>query len=195
MEEIWKDIPGYEDRYQVSNLGRIKSFLRIGVRSTVKKIDENSHFIKPVHDACGYCQVRLRKNDKGTTRKVHRLVADAFIPNPTGLKEINHKDENKDNNRVDNLEWCDRNYNIHYGTWVSRNPRLRPVNQYSLNGVFIRRYDSIREASRATGIRHENIRSCAAKQIINKERGYYIKSAGGYKWEFADLGFNARKED
>ena len=193
MEEIWKDIPGYEGRYQISNFGRVKSFLHVGVRNTVKRIDENSHFIKSVHDAYGYCQVRLRKNDNGTTRKVHRLVADAFIPNPNGLKEINHKDENKDNNRVDNLEWCDRDYNIHYGTWVSRNPRLRPVVQYTLDGVFVRQYNSIREASRATGIRYENIRSCAAKQITNKEKGYYIKSAGGYKWEFAHL--NARKEE
>jgi hypothetical protein len=102
------------------------------------------------------------------------------------LPEINHKDENKDNNRVDNLEWCDRDYNMQYGTWVSRNPRLRPVAQFSLDGKFIKEYKTIREASRETSIRHENIRNCAAKQIINKEKGYYIKSAGGYKWEFVD---------
>lgn len=194
MEEIWKDIPGYEGKYQVSNMGRIKSFLRIGVRKDTEKCDFDSHFIKPTFNAYGYLHVRLRKNDKGKTRTVHRLVAESFIPNPNGFKEINHKDEDKTNNSVGNLEWCDRDYNIHYGTWVSRNPRLRPVNQYSLNGVFIKRYDSIREASRATGIRHENIRSCAAKQITNKEKGYHIKSAGGYKWEFADTGINARKE-
>ena len=186
MEEVWKDIEGYEGRYQVSNLGRIKSFLHVGVRKDVESLDDYSHIIKPIHDACGYCNVRLRRNDKGKTVKVHRLVAMAFIPNPNKLPEINHKDEDKDNNCVSNLEWCDRVYNMQYGTWVSRNPRLRPVAQFSLDGKLIKEYKTIREASRETGIRHENIRNCAAKQIINKEKGYYAKSAGGYKWEFID---------
>jgi len=192
MEEIWKDIEGYEGRYQVSNLGRIKSFLHVGVRKDVEILDDYSHIIKPVHDACGYCNVRLRRNDKGKTVKVHRLVAIAFIPNPNNLPEINHKDEDKDNNCVSNLEWCDRIYNMQYG----KNTRWHcmPVAQYTLDGRFVKRYNSIKEASNVTGIHSTNISNCAHKRIVNKEKGYIVKSAGGFKWEFiSELGLKAQK--
>lgn len=110
--EIWKDISGYEGLYQVSNLGRVKS---------LERIDNNNHpvkekIIKPYKTIGGYMQVCLWKNGKVKHLQIHRLVAQAFIPNPYNLPECNHKDENPLNNCVENLEWCDHKYNINYGT-------------------------------------------------------------------------------
>jgi len=172
-KEIWKQIEEEEfNSYSVSNFGRVRN--------------KNGKILKP-QLICGYlyCVLR-RKNRKNTSRRINRLVALAFCDGYKDGYVANHIDHNRLNNRADNLEWCDRDYNMQYGTWVSRNQRLRPVAQFSLDGKFIKEYKTIREASRETGIRHENIRNCAAKQIINKEKGYYTKSAGGYKWEFVD---------
>lgn len=110
--EIWKDIKGYEGLYQVSNMGRIKS---LGNNKTRK---EKILSLKPSND--GYIRVYLCKNGKQKPFSVHRLVAQAFLPNPDNLPEVNHIDENKENNHVKNLEWCDRKYNMNYG---SRNER------------------------------------------------------------------------
>ena len=109
MEEIWKDIQGYEGLYRVSNLGRVKSFHKA-----------KEHILSPGKDKDGYFQVQLYKNGINKMRKVHRLVAQAFISNPNNLPQINHKDENKQNNNVDNLEWCTNEYNHNYGTAVKR---------------------------------------------------------------------------
>lgn len=102
MIEIFKDIEGYED-YQISNLGNVKS-LRFG----------KEKILKPVKDGKKYLQVVLYKQGKNKVCKVHRLVAQAFIPNSQNLPQINHKDEDKTNNQVNNLEWCDCQYNIDY---------------------------------------------------------------------------------
>lgn len=111
MEEIWKDIDGYEGLYQISTLGRVKALAR-----DIPGAYKNKEFIKKLsHDMYGYPQVGLSRNSKYSPKKVHRLVAIAFIPNPNGYKEVNHKDENKDNNHVDNLEWCTTQYNLTYG--------------------------------------------------------------------------------
>ena len=112
MEEVWKDIEGYEGRYQVSNCGRIRSFLTKGVRNNVEIYDENYHIMKPVHNIFGYCVVRLYKNDGGKAFAVHRLVARAFIPNPNNLPQVNHIDGNKQNNNSNNLEWVTAKENI-----------------------------------------------------------------------------------
>ena len=106
--EIWKDIKGYEGLYQVSNMGRIKS---LGNNKTRK---EKILSLKPSNN--GYIKVYLCKNGKQKPFSVHRLVAQAFLPNPDNLPEVNHIDENKENNHVKNLEWCDRKYNMTYGT-------------------------------------------------------------------------------
>lgn len=117
MQEIWKDVIGYEEQYQVSNLGNIRSKDRtiidcLGRRRTLK-----SHKIRIQTSKIGYKQVLLHKDGKMKTHLVHRLVAEAFIPKTEENKnEINHKDENKSNNTVDNLEWCDHKYNINFGT-------------------------------------------------------------------------------
>ena len=113
--EIWKDIPGYESRYQVSNMGQVRSLrnqsggIRIKVQQELRKN-------KGLH----YKSVFLFDGNKYHTCSVHRLVALAFIPNPDNLPEVNHKDENPSNNKVENLEWCDRKYNINYGTRILR---------------------------------------------------------------------------
>ena len=105
--EIWKDIEGYEGLYQVSNKGRIKS---LNYRRTGKE-----RVLSSSPTSSGYLVVCLYKNKKPKPFLIHRLVAEAFIPNSDNLPEVNHKDENKLNNRVENLEWCDREYNINYG--------------------------------------------------------------------------------
>lgn len=180
MEEIWKDVVGYEGNYLVSNLGRIKAVPHI-VTYKDRSYTSKERIMSLQYDACGYLQVRLSKNAKKKTQKVHRLVAIAFIPNPDNLPEINHKDENKTNNRVDNLEWCDRNYNMQYG----KNTHLqrKPVAQYSLDGKLIRKYESIKDAAIATGIYPTNIGKCATGRIYNKQKGYYSKTAGGFIWK------------
>ena len=105
--EIWKDIKGYEGLYQVSNLGNIKS-----IRTNKNLLFEENYK--------GYLRVSLCKNGKHKHYKVHRLVGIAFIPNEYNLPQINHKDENKHNNAIDNLEWCDNWYNNHYGSKALR---------------------------------------------------------------------------
>lgn len=110
MAENWKDINGYENSYQVSDLGNVRSVNRVCNGRHL-----NGKLMKPVMDEDGYLKVHLSKNGKATYYFVHRIVAENFIENPNGLKEINHKDENKTNNRVDNLEWCSTKYNINYG--------------------------------------------------------------------------------
>ena len=112
MKEEWRDIKGYEGRYQVSNLGRVKS---LNYRHTNKeKILSNTTNTKD------YLTVSLYKNGKIKTYYIHKLVAAHFIPNPDNYKEVNHKDENKSNNCVSNLEWCSREYNQNYGTKTQR---------------------------------------------------------------------------
>ena len=115
MDEIWKDIEGYEGYYQVSNKGRIK-----GIRLMYQYTEER--ILKPFSNqkGRGYLKVKLIKNGTGKYAYVHRLVALAFIDNPNHYTEVNHKDENPKNNTVENLEWCTRSYNMSYGTIQDR---------------------------------------------------------------------------
>lgn len=105
MEEIWKEIQDYPG-YKVSNLGRV--------------MNKHGRIMKPSNHKQGYKLIGLKKDKKLYCRQVHRLVALAFIPNPDNLPQVNHKDECKTNNCVDNLEWCDAKYNINYGTGIQR---------------------------------------------------------------------------
>lgn len=115
MDEIWKDIEGYEGYYQVSNKGRIK-----GIRLMYQYTEER--ILKPFSNqkGRGYLKVKLIKNGTGKYAYVHRLVAQAFIDNPNHYTEVNHKDENPKNNTVENIEWCTRSYNMSYGTIQDR---------------------------------------------------------------------------
>jgi len=123
MEEIWKDISGYEGLYQVSNLGRVRSLDRLShyIRNGNPEAKLfKGRIMKQSHTTDGYLMIYLRKGGKDKYYSVHRLVAQAFIPNPENLPFVNHKDEVKDNNCVDNLEWCTHIYNCNYGTAIER---------------------------------------------------------------------------
>ena len=115
MAEIWKEITGYEGLYQVSNLGNVRRIGHLetnknGIQRTLK--DKN---LKPKVDGKGYVHVILFNHNKRKTIRIHRLVAEMFIPNPNNYPQVNHKDEDKQNNKVDNLEWCTNKYNSNYG--------------------------------------------------------------------------------
>ena len=162
--EIWHDIEGYEGLYQISNKGRVKSLYKGSER-----------ILKPLDNGRGYLRAHLTKENTSKHIRIHRLVAQAFIPNPHNLPEINHKDENKKNNCVENLEWCDRRYNVNYGT---RNERVsRKIFQYSKSGEFIREWKSAEEVKRVLGIDNSHIIACCKGKL---------KSAGGFVWRYKE---------
>lgn len=154
MQEIWKDVIGYEGLYQVSNLGKVKAlekYVNSGIKNN-NKVKRKSVLLKQ-HVKLGYYEVCLTKNNKKHFIKVHRLVAQAFIPNQNNLPQVNHKDENTLNNNVSNLEWCTAKYNCNYGNRnkniYKNNPfKAIKVNQYDLNNNLINSFSSIAEASR-----------------------------------------------
>lgn len=113
--EIWKDVVGYEGSYQVSNLGRVKR-----IKHTTKNYFFSERIVNQYVNMNGYMMAPLSKDGKDKHKAVHRLVAQAFIPNPNNLQCVNHKDENKQNNNVENLEWCTKKYNTNYGTMKER---------------------------------------------------------------------------
>lgn len=117
MIEDWKDIPGYEGLYVVSNNGRV-----MNVRS--------GRVLRGIVNNLGYIMVGLSKSGKVKMISVHRLVAEAFIKNPDNLREVNHKDEDKSNNNVDNLEWCDRKYNVNYGSRMDKVRKTKELSGY-----------------------------------------------------------------
>lgn len=136
MEEIWKDIPGFEDGYMISNLGRVYSKYTKKIRKT--------------QFARGYEGITLKRDGKQHCLFVHRLVAETFIPNPNNLPIVNHKDENPMNNCVDNLEWCTYSYNNSYNGIAKRKSEKfqKKVYVYDKEGNLEREYSSIREAER-----------------------------------------------
>lgn len=155
MKEIWKDIEGFEDKYQISNLGNIKSLKD-------SKGNKREKILKLQKDNKGYLRIQLFKGGKYYTKIVHRLVAIAFIPNPENKPQVNHiKEFEKDNNRVDNLEWCDNKYNCNYGTRSKRGgeKHSKQVYQYSLSGELIKVWQSTLECSRS-GFNHRRISDC-----------------------------------
>lgn len=188
MEEIWKAIEGYEGKYEVSNLGRVRSLDRIAYRFNRRIGKETSYMVKGricgmLTEKHGYFRIPLIKGGRGSVRHflVHRLVAETFIPNPDNLPMVNHKDENKKNNRVDNLEWCDNDYNIHYGTGIKRRSQnqKKQVEQIDSNGNVVALHEGVVEASIATGIERSSIGKCCNGM---KHR----KTAGGYRWRFKE---------
>ena len=161
MQEVWKDVEGYEGVYQVSNLGRVKS-LQTMKYSHIKKCAipvMREKILKPYFNTKKYLLVDLKNNGKRKTQNVHRLVAKAFIPNTDNLPQVNHKDENKQNNCVENLEWCTNQYNTTYGTAKQRmaEKRKKKVIQLSASGEVINKWDSIAEASKALNVCRDSI--------------------------------------
>lgn len=186
MEEIWKDIKEYEGLYQVSNLGRVKSF----IGWTGKKYYYREKILKPQPNSNGYLRVVLKKNDNSKTYFVHRLVAETFIPNPNNYSVVNHKDENIKNNCADNLEWCTFKYNINYGTLRERQAKKcgKKILQIDKNGNLVKCWDSIREAGRTLGLHAGTISKCCNKNI-------YCKTCGGYIWRFGNSIEDVNQED
>ena len=129
-EEIWKPVVGYEGLYEVSSYGRVKSLDRYVKYSDGRIYLHKGKVLSLAKDKNGYFVVSLYFNGKHNTIKVHRLVAQAFIPNPDNLPEVNHLDEDKTNNRVENLEWCDHKYNMNYGTRNIRSKDTHIKNGY-----------------------------------------------------------------
>ena len=166
MKEIWKDIKDYEGLYQVSNLGRVK-------RITTGRV------LKPLKHANGYLMVKLSKNSIVYTKTVHRLVAEAFIPNPEHKSEINHIDENKTNNNVSNLEWMTRKENINHGTRTERMSKTQsiPIIATNIKTGESKEFYGARECARQLGLTHGNITSVL--------KGRY-KQTGGYIFKYKE---------
>ena len=185
--EIWRPIQGYEGLYEVSSYGRVYSLERYvkSKRGWSKKI--KPRIMKCVPTTYDYFSVSLKKDSNTYFANIHVLVGRAFIHNPYNLPQINHKDENKHNNIVNNLEWCDCEYNNNYGTRMQRirdsqmndKQKSKPVLQYSEDNVFIKEYPSISEANRVTGISE-----CGIAGVCKKKKNHF--TAGNYKWKFKD---------
>ena len=177
MIEVWRAVVGYEGVYEVSNWGRVKS-LWFG----------KERILKPHKNKNGYLTVLLSKNKKITRCYIHRLVAQAFIPNPQNLSEINHKNEQKELNFVENLEWCDHRYNMRYGTRIERVAKAnagvyntkcsKPVVQKTKDGEFVREWPSLAEINRQTGWSIANISQCC---------NGILKSSHGYRWSYSTV--------
>ena len=168
--EIWKDYKDYEGLYQASNLGRMRSLDRwVKSKSGSVRLCKGK-ILKPFTTKNGYLQVCLWKNGKVKTFYVHRLVAEAFLPNPNNLTEVNHKDENKLNNNAENLEWCDREYNCNFGTRNERDAltKSKPVLQYTMEGEFVKEWKSIRECGRNGYDQGHVAACCQGKQKYHK---------------------------
>lgn len=182
MEEVWRDIKGYEGAYQVSNFGNVRSlnFMR---RKEVRELAKKN--------MRGYPYVILYKDTKIQRKRIHRLVAEAFIPNPDNLPEVNHKDENKANNRVDNLEWCTHKYNFDYT--YSRHPehkerivkegrksakRNRRVIQKNKKGEIICIHRNVHSIYNEIGYDYKTL----VRRLENPE--IYGNEFYGYIWEY-----------
>lgn len=174
MKEIWKDINGYEGFYQISNKGNVRSLTRVFARSDGKVKTFQGRMLKQGTNQSGYRYVNLSRNSKPYSARVHRLVAQAFITNVHLLPCINHKDEDKQNNAVENLEWCTFQYNNTYND--KHRCRRTRINQFSKNGKWIKTFESIRKAEDEVLGKRGNVSACC---------GGRLKSCGGYIWKYA----------
>ena len=169
--EVWKDIAGYEGLYKVSDKGNVYSVERKDSRGNKC----GGRTLKPRYDKDGYLRVTLYKDGKEKKKVIHRLVAEAFIHNPNKYPEVNHKDENKSNNELSNLEWCTRKYNANYGTLKERlSKKIRAVNVETGEVV---KFNSTQEAGR---------KGYAGGRVSEACRGVYYGGNlyRGYKWSY-----------
>lgn len=181
--EEWRPIQGYEGLYEVSDWGRVKSVDRIITRKNGRKLPFKEKILKGGKNNMGYLLVCLNKDGKETWKLVHRLVAEAFLPNPQNLPQVNHKDETPTNNHVENLEWCTAKYNTNYGTGIqrmtkkllNRQDKSKRVDQIDAQtGEVIYKWTSTREAER-NGYNSTSVAACA-----RGER----KTHKGYVWKY-----------
>lgn len=171
--EIFKEIEGYSGLYAVSNYGRVKSLGNGNSNNSKERI------LKPAKNSDGYLVVGLYKEGKCKFYKIHRLVAQAFIPNPNNYPQVNHKDEDKTNNKVENLEWCTHFYNINYGT---RNQKVaeRHINNPKQSKQVLcletgKIYPSTHQVERELGFYQQDISKCCNGKL---------KTCGGYTWKY-----------
>lgn len=181
--EVWRPFPLAEGRYEVSNKGQVQSIPHIEARKDGRTVSVTGRIIKQGEHYKGYKRVQLRIDGKPKSFFIHRVVAMAFIPNPNGLPEVNHIDEDKKNNNAANLEWCTHLENSRHGTRGARigethkrlNIKGKPVAQYTTDGELIKAYPSGSEAARQTGFSQGNIWSAVHSK----------KVAYGYVWKYA----------
>ena len=182
--EVWKDVIGFEGLYRVSDKGNVRSVARKD--SIGRKC--GGRMLKPGYDKDGYLRVNLCKNGKQKTRFIHRLVAGAFVPNPNGYSEINHRDENKVNNYANNLEWCTREHNVNHGTLIERSAQTRSkkakATNIETNEVIT--FNSTVEAGRK-GYNQGGVAK-ACRGVYKGRAGKLVGGDGrtykGYRWEY-----------
>lgn len=189
MKEEWRTIKDTNNKYSVSNLGNVKRNEHYTIvkptenKPYTSKIFYKERLLKQYIDSTGYAVVKLTiDTNKEKTVKVHRLVAQEFVPNPNNLLQVNHKDEDRTNNRVDNLEWCNALYNANYGT---RKDKLRKssgvrVAQYDLQGNLIKIWDSISQASQSFGAKTTSCIRRVCKQLPGRS------TYRGFVWRYVD---------
>lgn len=176
--EVWKDISGYEGLYQVSNYGRVKSVGKIVNGSNQYGINfqyfRKDKILKPIRDNWGYLRVSLYKDNIKMAKRIHRVVAETFMPNNHNYTIINHKNGNKEDNSVDNLEWCSQSHNVleSYRLGLQK-PQTKKVLQYDLQNNFIREWDCISEPRKL--YHNSHIADCCSGKR---------KTAGGYIWKY-----------
>ena len=170
--EIWKVIPNYEN-YEASNFGRIRSIDRVVKRDryTTRKI--KGKILQQFAKNSGYLQVNLSKNSKIETKTVHRLVAITFLENTNNYTDVNHKDENKHNNNINNLEWCTRKYNMNYNKLPLK--KYKKVLKFNKEGCLLCIYTSLKEAAELSNL---------SKSTISGYCNNLHKDPNGYIWKY-----------
>ena len=182
--EVWRDVVGYEGLYKVSDKGHIYSVERISSQG----IKIGGVMLKPAYSKDGYLKVVLYKNGMRSYKRLHRLVAETFIPNPNSFPQVNHLDEVKDNNCVENLEWCTSKYNNNHGTRIERSARTKSkkIRAVNVETGEVLTFNSGVEAIRE-GYSGGNV-SAACRGIYRHDRGNLIGGDGrtykGYKWSY-----------
>lgn len=177
--ETWKPVKGYEGLYEVSDRGRVRGLKRTVIKKNGVPFTAKECMLTPHRTPKGYLLADLWKENKEKRLYIHRLVAEAFIPNPGALKEVNHKDENKENNTVENLEWSSRLENVRYGTGIKRGgqSRSKKVYQYDMECHLIKVWDSTR-ACEKDGHDHTSVSDCCR----GKNQTHH-----GFKWSYKPL--------
>lgn len=187
-KEVWKDVVGYEGLYEISSFGRLKRLKRTTLGKDGVEYNYPELMIKGDYDKDGYIRTTMSKNKKKKTKKIHRLVAEAFIPNPNNYPEVNHLDETKDNNHVNNLEWITTKGNANYGT---RNKRIakhpnqlakinnwkRPVRITNLKNGKVKIYESATKAGKELDFCQTLVsRACRKGIVMGKMRNEAYKA-------------------